>query len=72
MICHVLSNAMLCMENINLLTCVCGCVCESVYPSHFLSTRQQVRPLNGFLQLIDSLNDADLCKDVPFGDLDNE
>jgi len=28
------------------------CVCVSVYPSHFLSTRLQVRPLNGFLQLI--------------------
>jgi len=27
-------------------TCVCVC------PSHFLSTRLQVRPLNGFLQLI--------------------
>jgi len=26
----------------------CMCVC----PSHFLSTRLQVRPLNGFLQLI--------------------
>jgi len=29
-------------------TCVCLCVC----PSHFLSTRLQVRPLNGFSQLI--------------------
>ena len=29
-------------------TCVCLCVC----PSHFLSTRLQVRPLNRFLQLI--------------------
>jgi len=27
-------------------------VCVSVCPSHFLSTRLQVRPLNGFLQLI--------------------
>jgi len=29
-------------------TSVCVCVCLS----HFLSTRLQVRPLNGFLQLI--------------------
>ena len=28
------------------------CVCLSVCPSHFLSTRLQVRHLNGFLQLI--------------------
>jgi len=28
------------------------CVCLSVCPSHFLLTRLQVRPLNGFLQLI--------------------
>ena len=42
---------MLCMEhgqNRNLPVCVCVCVC----PSHFLSTRLQVRPLNGFWQLI--------------------
>ena len=41
-------------------------------PSHFLSTCLQVRPLNGFLQLNDSLKDADLRKKVPFGDLDDE
>ena len=28
------------------------CVCVTVRPSHFLSTRLQVRALNGFLQLI--------------------
>jgi len=33
-------------KNINLPVRVCVC------PSHFLSTRPQVRPLNGFLQLI--------------------
>ena len=43
-------------QNINLPVCVCVC------PSHFPSTRLQVRPLNG-----DSLKDADLHKDVPFG-----
>ena len=34
-------------------------------PSHFLSTRLQVRPLNRFFT-IDSLKDADLRKDVPY------
>ena len=48
---------------------VCVCVCEC--PSHFLSTRLQVRPFNGFLQ-VDSLKDADLRKDVSFGGLDDE
>ena len=57
-----LSNA-----NINLRVCVCVYVC----PSHFLSTRLQVRPLNGFFA-VDSLKDADLWKDVPFGDVDDE
>ena len=54
-----MSNAMH-GQNINLPVCVCQ--------SHFLSTRLQVRPLNGFLQL----TDADLRKDVPFGGLDDE
>ena len=44
-------------QNINLPVCV--------------STRLQVRPLNGFFT-VDSLTDADLRKDVPFGGLDNE
>jgi len=48
-------------QNINLPVCVSVCVC----PSHFLSTRLQVRPLNGFFT-VDSLSDADLRKDVPF------
>jgi len=53
-------------QNINLpvyLSAVC--------PSHFLSTRLQVRPLNGFFT-VDSLKDADLRKDVPFGGLNDE
>ena len=37
---HCLSNG----QNINLPVCLC--------PSHFLSARLQVRPLNGFLQLM--------------------
>jgi len=68
------------------------CVCLCLRPSHFLSTRLQVRPLNGILQLklvlfivfllpyriygeiklCDSLEDADLCKDVAFRGLDDE
>ena len=44
-------------QNIHLPVCVC--------PSHFLSTRLQVIT-------VDSLKDADLCKDVPFGGLDDE
>ena len=59
--------------------CVCVCLSVSVSlflslcPSHFLSTRLQVRPLNGFLRIfihhknVDSLKDADLRKDVPYG-----
>jgi len=47
------------------------CVCVSVCPSHFRSTRLQVRPLSGFFT-VDSLKDADLRKDVPFGGLDDE
>ena len=46
---NCLSNAMH-GHNINLPVCMSLCVC--VCPSHFLSTRLQVRPLNGFLQLI--------------------
>jgi len=61
---YCLSNAMH-GQNINLPVYVCLSVC----PSHFLSTRPQVRPLNGF---IDSLKDADLHKDMPFGGLDDK
>jgi len=46
-------------------------VCVSVCPSRFLSTRLQVTPINGFFS-VDSLKDADLRKDVPFGGLDDE
>jgi len=42
-------------QNINWPVCVC------------VSTRQQVRPLNGFFFKVDSLKDADLRKDVFFG-----
>jgi len=41
---NCLSNAMH-GQNINLGVCVCVCVC----PSHFLSTRLQVRPFNLYI-----------------------
>jgi len=55
-----------CYAGTEYIACVCvsGCVC----PSHSLSARLQVRPLNGF----DSLKDADLRKGVPSGGLDDE
>jgi len=43
---------MRCMDRIQIYLCVCVCVCVCVHPLHFLSTRLQVRPLNGFLQFI--------------------
>jgi len=55
-----LSNAMH-GQNMNLPVCVCLSVC----PSHFMSTRQRIFT-------VDSLKDADLRKDVPSGDLDDE
>ena len=55
-------------QNINLPVCVC--VCVSVCLSHFLSTRLGQTPQRIFT--VDSLTDADLRKDVPFGGLDDE
>ena len=49
-------------QNIHLPVCVCVCLCVR----HSLSTRLQVTPRNGFFT-INSLKDADLRKDVPFG-----
>jgi len=46
-------------------------VCLSVCLSHFLSTRLQVKPHQRIFT-VDSLKDADLRKDVPFGGLDDE
>jgi len=53
-------------QNINLPVCVCVSVCLS----HFLSTRLGQTPQRIFT--VDSLTDADLRKDVPFGGLDDE
>jgi len=49
-------------------TCVCLCVCVSVTLSVNLPTGQT--PQRIFT--VDSLKDADLRKDVPFGGLDDE
>jgi len=59
----------LCTDNLLSVQCYAWTenkfTCVSVCPSHFLLTRLQIRPLNRFLQLMA------LCKDVPFGGLDD-
>ena len=62
-----LSNAMH-GQNINLPVRVCVCVCPSVTLSVNSPTCQT--PQRIFT--VDSLKDADLRKDVPFGGLDDE
>jgi len=47
-------------QNINLPVCVCVC------PSHFVNSTPQR------IFTVDSLKDADLRKDVPFGGLDDD
>jgi len=46
------------------------CVCVSVCPSHFCQLAIGQTPRRMFT--VDSLKDADLRKDVPFGGLDDE
>jgi len=53
-------------QNINLPVCVCVCVCVSITLSVNLPTGQTPQ----WIFKVDSLKDADLCKDVPFGGLD--
>jgi len=62
-------------QNINLPVCVCVCVCLSVCLSVCLCVRHtfcqlayRADPSTDFY----SLKDANLRKDVPFGDLDDE
>jgi len=56
-------------QNINLpLCCVCMCVCVSVT----LSVNSPIGQTPQRIFTVDSLNDADLRKDVPFGRLDDE
>jgi len=47
------------------LTCVCVCV------SVTLSVNLLTGPTPQWIFTVDSLKDADLCKDVPFGGLDS-
>jgi len=55
-------------QNINLPVCMCVCACLSVTLSVNSPTGQT--PQRIFT--VDSLKDADLCKDVHFGGLDDE
>ena len=57
-------------------TCVCVCVCVSVCLSVCMSVTLSVNSPTGQtpqrIFTVDSLKDADLRKDVPFGGLDDE
>ena len=55
-------------ENINLHLCVC----VSVYVSVTLSVNSPTGQTPQRIFTVDSLTDADLRKDVPFGGLDDE
>jgi len=57
-------------QNINLPVCmyVCVSVCVSVTLSVNSTTGQTLQQIF----TVDSLKYTDLCKDVPFGDLDDE
>jgi len=68
-----LSNAMR-GQNINLPLCVCVSVCPSVCVSVTLSVNSPTghRQASQRIFTVDSLKDADLRKDVPFGGLDDE
>ena len=54
-------------QNINLPVCVCLSVCPSS-----LSVNSPTGQTPRRIFTVDSLKDADLRKDVPFGGLDNE
>ena len=55
-------------------TCVgvCVCVCVSVCVSDTLSVNSPTGQTPERIFTVDSLKDEDLCKDVPFGGLDDE
>ena len=63
---HCLSNAMH-GQNINLPVCMCVCVCVCVCVSVTLSVNSTTCRTPQRIFTIDSLTDADLRKDVPFG-----
>jgi len=54
-------------QNINLPVCVCVCVCPSP-----LSVNSPIGQTPQRIFTVDSLKDADLREDVPFGGLDDE
>ena len=67
-VCPILCNAW--TENKFTCVCVCVCVCVSVCPSLSVNSPTGQTPQRIFT--VDSLKDADLRKDVPFGGLDDE
>jgi len=64
-----LSNAMH-GQNINLPVCVCVCLCVCLCVTISVNSPTGQTPQRIFT--VDSLKDADLCKDVPFWGLDDE
>jgi len=67
---HCLTNAMH-GQDINLPVCVCMCACVCLCVRHtFCQLAYSQTPQRMFT--VDSLTDADLRKDVPFGGLDDE
>jgi len=59
-------------QNINLPVCVCVCLCVCVRVSITLTVNSPTGQTPQWIFTVDSLKDADLRKDVPFGDLDDE
>ena len=59
-------------QNINLPVCVCVSVCLSVCVFITLSVNSPTGQTPQRIFTVDSLKDADLRKDVPFGGLDDE
>jgi len=59
-------------QNINLPVCVCLSVCVCVCVSLTLSVHSPTGQTPQWIYTVDSLKDADLRKDVPFGGLDDE
>ena len=59
-------------QNINLPVCVCLCVCLSMCVSVTLSVNSPTGQTPQRIFTVDSLEDADLRKNVPFGGLDDE
>jgi len=57
-------------QNINLPVCVCVCVCVCVSVTLSFNSPTGQTPQQIFT--VDSLKNADLCKDVPFQGLNDE